>query len=81
VIAFRSGGLTDVIQHGTTGLLVTPGDTSELARALDTVLASPQHAAELGKSGRQFAIAAFSPESAAQRYAEIYRTVTGSRAA
>ena len=81
VVAFRSGGLTDVIQHGTTGLLVNPGDTAGLARALDTVVSSPEHAAELGKAGRQFALAAFSPESAAARYAEIYRSAVGRLAA
>jgi glycosyltransferase involved in cell wall biosynthesis len=81
VIAFRSGGLTDVIQHGTTGVLVTPGDAAELAHALDTVLASPEHAGNLGKAGRLFALTAFSPESAAQRYAGIYRRVIESRAA
>ncbi len=77
VIAFRSGGLTDVIQHGTTGILVPPGNTSELARALDMVLASPDHSRDLGRAGRMFAVTAFSPESAAARYAGIYRGVLG----
>lgn len=81
VVAFRSGGLTDVIQHGTTGVLVTPGDTAALAHALDSVLASPAHAAELGRAGRKFAAAAFSPESAARRYADIYKEVLAERAA
>jgi glycosyltransferase involved in cell wall biosynthesis len=81
VIAFRSGGLTDVISHGVTGLLVSPGDTAELARALDSTLASPEHSAQLGKAGRAFALVAFSPESAARRYAGIYREVVAARAA
>lgn len=81
VIAFRSGGLTDVIQHGTTGILVTPGDTAGLAHALDMVVASPDHAAELGRTGRKFATAAFSPQAAAARYAAIYRGVLGQRPA
>ena len=75
VIAFRSGGLTDVIQHGTTGVLVTPGDTAELAAAMDTILVSPEHAADLGRAGRLFSLSAFAPESAASRYAHIYRQV------
>ena len=75
VVAFRSGGLTDVIQHRTTGVLVTPGNTAELARALDTVLASPEHSAELGRAGRMFALSAFAPEAAARKYAEIYQQV------
>ncbi|MEO8577165.1 MAG: glycosyltransferase family 4 protein [Gemmatimonadales bacterium] len=79
VIAFRSGGLTDVIQHGTTGVLVTPGDTAELAAALDNVLASPEHAANLGRAGRLFSLSAFAPESSASRYASIYRQVLAER--
>ena len=81
VIAFRSGGLTDVIRHGTTGVLVTPGDTAELAAAMDTILASPEHAAELGRAGRLFSLSAFAPESAASRYAHIYRQVLAEHAA
>ncbi len=73
VVAFRSGGLTDIIKEGSTGFLVTPGKTAEFARALDTVLESPERARTLGKAGRSFALSEFSPESAALRYAEVYR--------
>jgi glycosyltransferase involved in cell wall biosynthesis len=72
VIAFRSGGLTDVIEHDRTGFLVTPGVTSELADALDAILDYPERAAEIARVGRQFALSAFSPESAAAKYKDIY---------
>ena len=81
VVAFRSGGLTDVIQHGTTGHLVTPGDDAELAHALDSVIESPEHAAQLGRAGRLFALSAFSPESAARRYRDIYQAAIADRKA
>lgn len=81
VIAFRSGGLTDIIQDGTTGILVEPGNTSALAAAMDNLLASPGHAADLGRAGRLFALSAFAPESAASRYANIYRQVLAERTA
>jgi len=80
VVAFRSGGLTDVIQHERTGILVTPGDTAQLASALDRVLDDPAHARELGQAGRLFALSAFSPESAAKRYSDIYKDVIADRA-
>ena len=73
VIAFRSGGLTDVIEHERTGLLVTPGVIAELASAMDSILDAPDRARVLAKAGRQAVLAAFSPESAAKRYAGIYR--------
>jgi glycosyltransferase involved in cell wall biosynthesis len=81
VIAFRSGGLTDVIDHGRTGILVTPGATAELAAALDSVLESREHAATLARQGREFVLATFSPESAAAKYADIYRKAVEERAA
>ena len=75
VIAFRSGGLTDVIQDDKTGILVTPGDAAELAKAMDRVMDNPEEAADLGKAGRIFALSAFAPESAARQYAGIYQQV------
>jgi glycosyltransferase involved in cell wall biosynthesis len=81
VVAFRSGGLTDVIQHERTGLLVEQGNVSELASALDRVIDAPQAAADLGKAGRIFALSAFAPESAARQYAAIYKRALGDRSA
>jgi glycosyltransferase involved in cell wall biosynthesis len=72
VIAFRSGGLTDVIEHEKTGLLVTPGHTAELAAALDRVLESPERAQEMARAGRAVTLERFSPENAAARYTDIY---------
>lgn len=80
VIAFRSGGLTDVIDHEKTGLLVTPGETAELAAALDRVLEIPERAHEMARTGRAVALERFSPESAAARYADIYNKAIAQRA-
>jgi len=75
VIAFDSGGLRDVIQHEKTGLLVKAGDDAALAKALDELLSRNGRGSELGKAGRLYALSTFAPESAARRYAEIYRQV------
>jgi glycosyltransferase involved in cell wall biosynthesis len=80
VVAFDSGGLRDVIQHGKTGLLVKPGDTAALAGALDDLLSRDGRGTDLGRAGRLYALSAFAPESAARRYAEIYRHVLGRNA-
>lgn len=77
VIAFRSGGLTDIVEHERTGLLVTPGVTGELAQALDRVLESPEEAHRLAVTGRGHVLETLSPESAATRYATIYRDAIG----
>jgi glycosyltransferase involved in cell wall biosynthesis len=78
VVGFESGGLTDTLQHDRTGLLVPPGDTGALASTLDDLLDRPERGAELGRAGRMVALAGFAPESAARRYASIYRSVVGS---
>jgi len=80
VVAFDSGGLRDVIQHEKTGLLVKTGDRTALARALDDLLSRDGRGREMGRAGRLYALSAFAPESAARRYAEIYRQVLGANA-
>jgi glycosyltransferase involved in cell wall biosynthesis len=80
VVAFDSGGLRDVIQHEKTGLLVRPGDRTLLAKTLDDLLSRDGYGAQLGKAGRLYALSTFAPESAARRYAEIYRQVLGGNA-
>src|SRR6266566_1133063 len=79
VVAFDSGGLRDVIQHEKTGLLVQPGDRTALANTLDDLLGRDGRGSQLGRAGRLYALSAFAPESAARRYAEIYRQVLGAR--
>ena len=80
VVAFDSGGLRDVIQHNKTGILVKPGDREALASALDDLLARDGRGRDLGRAGRIYALSAFAPESAARRYAGIYRQVLGANA-
>jgi glycosyltransferase involved in cell wall biosynthesis len=77
VVGYDSGGLTDTVQHDRTGMLVPPGDVAALAAALDDLLDRPDRGAELGRAGRMVALAGFAPESAARRYAGIYRSVVG----
>jgi len=81
VIAFRSGGLVDVVQHDRTGILVNPGDTSQMAAAIDSVVADPAHMQALARAGRIYVHSAFSPASAATRYLDIYKGLPGMRAA
>ncbi len=73
VIAFASGGLTDLIRDGETGVLVPTGDVTALARAIDDVLSRPDRGAALGVAGRRATLAAFGPQAVAARYAALYR--------
>jgi len=80
VVGYASGGLTDVVRAGRTGLLVPPGDVGALAAALDELLARPDRGAAWGREGRRHALEAFGPAGAARRYADLYRRVRGSHA-
>ncbi|MFI5233539.1 MAG: glycosyltransferase, partial [Gemmatimonadales bacterium] len=72
VIAFRSGGLADVIEDGRTGILTPPRDVRALAAALDALVARGDRGAALGKAGRAGALARYSPDVVASHYASIY---------
>lgn len=78
VVAFDSGGITDTVVSGETGLLVAPGDVDALAAALDRCFDDPELRLALGRAGRVSALGDFAPESAARRYATLYRSVVGS---
>jgi len=73
VVAFDSGGLRDIVEHQTTGILVQELESRALATAIDSLLANPERAIELGKSGRRAALRTFAPDAVAQRYESIYR--------
>ncbi len=76
VVAYESGGITETIVHGTTGMLVPVGDTGRLTAAVNQIVEQPEFGRELGRAGRMNAIAMSSPESSARRYAQIYRHAT-----
>jgi glycosyltransferase involved in cell wall biosynthesis len=73
VVAFASGGLIDVVEHGVTGMLVEQRDPAALAAALRAVLARPDRGTALGRAGRDHALSHFDPAVAARRYVDIYR--------
>lgn len=79
VIACDSGGLSDIVMHERSGVLVPPGDVGALAAALDRLCAMPDRGAEWGRAGRAHALATFSPDATARRYADLYRAALDAR--
>jgi glycosyltransferase involved in cell wall biosynthesis len=77
VVAFASGGLMDVVEHGVTGMLVEQRDAGALAAAIDAVRSRPDRGAALGHAGRERVISSFEPSMAARRYLDIYRSALG----
>ena len=62
VIATRAGGIPEIIADGVNGILVTPGNSTELAAAITRLLADSVEAARLGEAGRARACELFSEE-------------------
>lgn len=52
IVATRVGGNIDLIQDGENGLLVSPGEPEEMARAALRLLRNPQWAGQLGRAAR-----------------------------
>jgi glycosyltransferase involved in cell wall biosynthesis len=63
VIATRTGGASEIIEDGVTGVLLRPGKPAELATTVMRLLGQPGRAGELAAAGRAHAIAHFSLEA------------------
>ncbi|MGH7495313.1 MAG: glycosyltransferase family 4 protein [bacterium] len=74
VVATRSGGITEVVEDGSTGLLVERGDATALAQALMLLLANDELRRRMGTAARQRVRERFSWERiAADLYCEYER--------
>lgn len=77
VIAARSGGVTDIVRDGETGLLFPERDAGALAAALETYARDPERAARLAVNGRALVLERFTPARVAQQFLEIYAHAIG----
>src|SRR5205807_9332006 len=72
VIASRIGGLSEVIEHCRTGLLVPPEDSDALAASVVTTLSDPVLGRKLGAEARDFVVRGHSWDIVAQRTSSLY---------
>lgn len=72
VIATRVGGIPEQIVHSQNGLLVNPGDASELANAIEFALLNPKWRVEAGRRGKARFEHSYRVDVAVRRYMEIY---------
>ena len=78
VVASRVGGIPDLVQDGSNGLLVEPGDTDGLADALVRVLDERELAERLGAGAHSSAaLWTVSPEDFASRLRDLVGRITG----
>lgn len=70
-VGTRSGGITDIISHDGTGLLVELDNSVQLAEALMDLLAHPEKRARLAEAGYLYASNMYASGPLAARYAKI----------
>jgi glycosyltransferase involved in cell wall biosynthesis len=72
-VAYRSGGVPEIVRDGETGYLVEVGDVPGLAARLTQLLGDPKLAAQLGAAGKARALTHFEPRAITARWAELLR--------
>lgn len=71
-VATTVQGVRGIIEPGTSGLVIPPGDPRALELAITYLLDSPEQARELGRNARRRIQAQFDPEVEADRLAALY---------
>jgi glycosyltransferase involved in cell wall biosynthesis len=62
VIASRLGALADIVRHGVTGLLFTPGDAADLAAKIAWAESHPEQMLRMGRAARAEYEAQYTPQ-------------------
>ena len=77
VIAASIGGLSELVSHGETGLLVPPGEAEPFARALVELGSDLGRAKRMGDAGRERAMGKFQEHFCTDRTELLYREALG----
>ena len=72
-VASRTGGIVDVIEDGKNGLLVNPGQVTDLAAALGALLSDENRRRALSAAARKSALDHFDVEDSVDRYRALFR--------
>jgi len=74
-VATAVGGVPDVVRSGVDGILVAPGDTESLARALLELAQDPALRARMGAAGREHVVSRYSVERLIEDMDRLYRSL------
>ena len=81
VVAAAGSGIEEVVRDGDNGLLVPPGDTTQLAAALGRLLRYPEGRESMGARGRAFVETEADSRACARRLEALYESVAAVGAA
>ena len=74
VIASKTGGLPEIVEHRKAGLLV-PNEPAAIAEAIRELRANPDFARRLGEAGRRRVLKDFTVDHMVRRTMDVYRQV------
>lgn len=77
VVATSVGGLPEVVEHGTTGLLVPPADEAGLVRGIAWMLDHPREAGDMAQSAKAAVELKFTASVMARKTEDLYRRLLG----
>lgn len=72
VVSTRVGGIPELVEHGTNGLVVSPGSVRELTNALIYLLKDPARAAEMGRAALDTVRTRFNLDMSADKLRELF---------
>lgn len=75
VIAANVGGVHAAVKHQETGILVAPGESSDLATQIVDLLNQPDSARRLGRQAREVVETKFATELMVNQTADLYRQI------
>ncbi len=72
VVAFKVGGLPEIVEHQVTGAIAQPFDSADLGDCIAWVLADSSRCKTLGESARAKVVRELSEEVVAEKYVALY---------
>jgi glycosyltransferase involved in cell wall biosynthesis len=78
VVTTDAGGIAEVVEHGTTGLVAAPGDVHGIARHLSDLVGDPVRRRTLGEAGRRVVEEGFDVRAAASKLSLVFAGTAGS---
>ena len=80
IVATDVRGCREIVRPGINGMLVAPGNGTELANAIRVLLESRDLRERFGRAGREIAVAEFAEETVVRRTLDVYRDLLGASA-
>jgi glycosyltransferase involved in cell wall biosynthesis len=79
VVATPVGAITDLIHHGSNGLVVEPGNIEQISAAIETMVTDPESRGAMGRQLR-LDVSDFDPDKVCSRVADVVRVAASETA-